>query len=181
MKLSFNASLHSDTGQPITFRAIDERDLPFLSQVYSSTRREEMQQVGWPAEQIASFLQSQFNAQHAHYQQYYPDASFDLVLLAGEPIGRLYLDVLNDDDIRIIDIALLPQYRGRGIGYTLLRCILDQAANEDKCVSIHVEKFNPALQLYHRLGFTEQEDRGVYLFLKWQQPSAREQGMRRHA
>ena len=166
MKPLSSTTLSPNIEMPITFRTIGDDDLPFLAQVYASTRREEMQQAGWCEQQVADFLQSQFDAQHAHYQQHYADASFDLILLVEEPIGRLYLEVMKDE-IRIIDIALLPEYRGRGIGSILLNDILDRAASDDLCVRIHVEQFNPALNLYKRLGFVELEERGVYLFLEW--------------
>jgi ribosomal protein S18 acetylase RimI-like enzyme len=147
-------------------RAIADTDLPFLARLYASTRADEMRQVDWPQQQVDDFLKSQFDAQHAHYQQHYPAASFDLIMLHGEPIGRLYIDD-RADEIRIIDIALLPEYRGHGIGSDVLIDILHRAARDKKCIRIHVEHFNPAMRLYKRLGFVNLEDRGVYAFMEW--------------
>jgi ribosomal protein S18 acetylase RimI-like enzyme len=66
-----------------------------------------------------------------------------------------------------VDITLLPPYRQAGIGTAILRDILAEGTAAAKPVRIHVEKFNPALRLYTRLGFTPIADKGVYLFLEW--------------
>ena len=151
----------------LAFRPIENADLPFLQRLYASTRTEEMALSGWNEAQIEEFLALQFRAQHEHYQKHYPNARFDLILSNDKPIGRLYLDNW-DDEYRLIDIALLPEYRNRGLGSRLLQQILQQAASEDKAVRIHVEHFNPALRLYQRLGFRLLEDKGVYQFMEWQ-------------
>jgi len=138
----------------------------FLYQIYASTREAEMAVVDWTATEKETFLQMQFNAQHTHYQQHFGDANFDLILLDGEPVGRLYLH-RRKDEIRIIDIALLPEHQDQGVGSALLRDILDQATQADLPVRIHVERNNPALGLYHRLGFREIGDEGMYRLVEW--------------
>lgn len=150
----------------ITLRPIAPGDLPFLYRVYASTRQQELAVVDWDDAQKDAFLRMQFDAQHTYYQQHFTSANFDLILLDGQPIGRLYLD-RRADEIRIVDIALLPEYRGRGIGSALMQEILDRAAQAGLPVRIHVERFNPALHLYHRLGFAQIGDQGVYLLLEW--------------
>jgi ribosomal protein S18 acetylase RimI-like enzyme len=133
--------------------------------VYASTRAEELAVVPWDDAQKEAFLRSQFEAQDAWYREHYADASFDVILVDGQPAGRLYV-LRRDAEIRIVDIALLPEYRGNGIGTTLLRDLLAEADAAGKRVTIHVERFNPALRLYERLGFCIAEDKGVYLFLE---------------
>lgn len=150
----------------LTLRPITTDDLALLAQIYASTRAEELAQTDWTDEQKAAFLQQQFDAQHQYYQANYPGAQFQMVEEAGAPIGRLYLDRW-DDQIRIMDVALLPAYRGRGVGTQLLEQILAEGRQLKLPVTIHVERFNPALRLYERLGFRVEEDKGVYLFLKW--------------
>ena len=59
-----------------------------------------------------------------------------------------------------MDIALLPEYRGRGIGTALLEELLVEADATGRRVTIHVERFNPARRLYERLGFVEAGDPG---------------------
>jgi len=161
----------SDMSVPSTsFRSADlnagSADLAFLCRLYASTRQEELAQTGWPQAQIDSFLQQQFEAQHVHYMKHFAKAKFDLILnTRGQPIGRLYLDE-RQDEIRIIDIALLPANRGNGIGGRILEDILAQAQKSHKPVRIHVEKNNPAMRLYRRLGFFPVEDQGVYELLE---------------
>jgi ribosomal protein S18 acetylase RimI-like enzyme len=109
----------------------------------------------------------QFAAQAQYYREHYPDTSFDVILLGAEAVGRLYVARWTDE-IRIVDIALLPACCNRGLGTTLVRALQAEAAASRKPLRIHVERFNPALRLYERLGFRQVEDKGVYLFLEWQ-------------
>jgi len=127
--------------------------------------------VDWDAAQKAAFLQMQFAAQHAYYQEQYADAAFDVILVGGQPAGRLYIH-RRDDEFRIVDIALLPEFCNRGLGTTLLKNLQSETAAAGKTLRIHVERFNPALRLYERLGFRQIEDRGVYLFMEWRAESA---------
>lgn len=140
-------------------------DRDFLLRVYASTREEELRLVDWSDDQKAAFVGMQFDAQDSYYREHYEPATFDVIEVDGEPAGRLYV-ARWEDDIRIIDIALLPEYRGRGIGTALLRELLDEAAACAKRLSIHVEVNNPARQLYERLGFVPVEERGVYLLMQ---------------
>ena len=119
----------------------------------------------WDKKQKDAFLRAQFDAQDRWYHENYTGASFDVVLVDGKRAGRLYLN-RGDSEIRIVDIALLPEHRGKGIGSALLRDLLAEADAAGKRVTIHVERLNPALRLYERLGFSVAEDKGVYLFLE---------------
>jgi ribosomal protein S18 acetylase RimI-like enzyme len=149
----------------IGLRPIEDRDLPFLERVYASTREEELRPVPWTAEQKAAFLHQQFAAQHVHYATHYGDASFDVVTVDGVDAGRLIVD-RRADGLHIVDIALLPEFRGAGIGSRLLRPLLDDAAQRGVPVTIHVERENPAMRLYDRLGFEPVHDTGVYLLMR---------------
>ena len=151
----------------LNFRRITDADLPFLSQVYASTRAEELAAVTIMTEaEKAAFLGAQFQLQHAHYQKYYPEADWLVMMRGGEDVGRLYIERWPSQH-RIIDIAFLPEHCGKGFGTALLRDLLDEAAAAGKDVSIHVEKFNPAMRLYRRLGFVSEEDKGVYDLMRW--------------
>ena len=149
----------------VTFRPIRPGDEPFLSQVYASTRLDELAVTDWSDEQKSAFLQMQFVAQYKFYQENYTNTDFLIILQDTIEIGRLYVARWRDE-IRIVDIALLPPYRGTGIGTTILQGILAEAEAERKPVRIHVERDNPALRLYQRLGFVMIEDKGVYLFME---------------
>jgi GNAT superfamily N-acetyltransferase len=149
----------------ITLRPIGADDMALLCQVYASTRQEELAVTGWSAEQKQAFLAMQFNAQHAYYQENYSGAAFQVILLDEQPIGRLYLDRW-PGELRIVDIALLPAHRGRGAGTTILNAILSEGRRLGLPVRIHVERFNPALRLYTRLGFRLAVNKGVYYLME---------------
>ena len=153
-------------GAGLQFRRQTEADLPFLSRLYASTREEELAGAPWTAAQKAAFLEMQFRAQHAHYQNYYPTADWLVTVHGGKDVGRLYIERWPSQHC-IIDIAFLPEHRGKGLGTALLHDLLDEAAAVGKAVSIHVEKFNPAMRLYRRLGFETIEDKGVYDLMRW--------------
>jgi GNAT superfamily N-acetyltransferase len=138
-----------------------------LFRLYASTRAEEMAMVvDWTDEQKDAFLRMQFQAQHAWYQEHYIGAQFDLLLADGVPAGRLYVH-RRGSEIRLVDISLLPEFRDSGIGTSLLRRLMDEAQAAGKPLTIHVEKYNPAMRLYLRLGFKPIEDRGPYDLLEW--------------
>ena len=145
----------------LTLRPIRDKDKPFLSRLYASTRQEELAQTGWPQHQIDAFLAQQFEFQHLFYSEQFQGASFDVVQHEGVAVGRFYVD-RRADEIRIIDIAFLPEYRGRGFGASLMRRLIAEAHGSGKPVRIHVEKNNPAHRLYERLGFLAVGDTGVY-------------------
>jgi len=150
----------------LRFRRITDVDLPFLARVYASTRAEELAPAPLTDAQKAAFLDGQFRAQHAHYQKFYPQADWLVTMRGAEDIGRLYIERWPSQH-RIIDIAFLPEHCGKGLGAALLRDLMDEATAAGKAVSIHVEKFNPAMRLYRRLGFVTEEDKGVYDLMRW--------------
>lgn len=144
-------------------------DEPLLYQIYASTRAEEMALVtDWTNEQKDAFVRQQFHAQHQYYQMQFADAMFFIVLVDDLPAGRLYLHH-RQDEYRIIDITLLPTVRAKGVGTAILQQVLQTAANEQLPVRIHVERYNPALHLYKRLGFTvSSEENPIYYLMTWQ-------------
>jgi GNAT superfamily N-acetyltransferase len=148
-----------------TRRAVVSNDRAFLYQVYASTRQAELAQTGWNPGQIDAFLRSQFEAQDRYYREVYADASYEVLLWDGVPAGRLYVGRW-DNEICIIDIAMLPGYQRQGIGGALLQDLFAEADTVQKPVRIHVEKFNPALNWYTRLGFIPIADREVYLHME---------------
>jgi len=156
----------------ITLRPIREEDMELLYRVYYSTREEELRMiVDWTDEMKEAFVRQQFSAQHAWYQEHYVGAKFDVVLVDGVPAGRLYVH-RREREIRLVDITLLPEVRNRGIGGALLADLLAESEATGKPLTIHVEKFNPAMRLYQRLGFRSIEDRGPYDLLEWRPSSA---------
>jgi ribosomal protein S18 acetylase RimI-like enzyme len=150
----------------VTLRPVQDGDKPFLLRVYAGTRAEELAPVPWTSAQKAAFVAQQFAAQTVHYAQHYTGMSADVILIDGVSAGRL-LVARWPDEIRIVDISMLPEFRGRGAGSVLLRRLLDEATAARKRLSIHVERENRALGLYERLGFRRVGEQGVYLRMEW--------------
>lgn len=169
----------SEAGKPtvthappgLSLRWITDDDLPFLAELYASTRREEVAQTPWSEEERERFLRWQFENQHQHYQTYYPDCEFLVIekdaIGRREPIGRLYVDRWKEE-IRLVDIALLPEHRGHGLGRKILEVLLEEGRERGLPVSIHVEYNNPALRLYERLGFRHVDSNGIYYLMRWE-------------
>lgn len=147
-------------------RAECEADLPFLSALYASTREAELAAAPWTAEQKQAFLAQQFDAQRRHYRNAIPDCRFEVLEHRGSAIGRLYLQH-GAARLHVVDIALLPAWRGRGLGTDLLRALQSLGTRTGRSVGIMVEKPNAALHWYRRLGFVERQDHGVFLEMEW--------------
>jgi ribosomal protein S18 acetylase RimI-like enzyme len=148
----------------VTLRPVEAGDEPFLLEVYAGTRADELAQVPWTDEQKRAFVAQQFAAQSAHYAEHYDGLSRDVILVDEEPAGRL-LVARWSEEIRIVDIALLPGFRGQGTGEGLLRGLMAEAEAAGKRLSIHVEIHNPAMRLYERLGFRHVGDAGIHLLM----------------
>ena len=155
------------SGYRISGHDIKNDNLEFLARVYASSRAEELAVLThWNQDQKDAFLRHQFEAQHRFYHKQFPACRFMLLQDdQNNKLGRLYVDD-REDEVRIVDITLLPQFRGQGIGSTIMNSIIENANSRSKHVRIHVEKNNRAMSLYHRLGFTAIEDKGVYLLME---------------
>lgn len=149
----------------LTLRPATPADRAFLLEVYASTRTEELAVVPWTDAQRAAFLEQQFTAQDSYWRTIRPDAAYDVIEEAGTPVGRLYVD-RTPQEFRVVDIALIPAARGRGIGEGLLRGVLDEAGRAGRPVTIHVERGNRARALYERLGFLPAGSTGVHDLLE---------------
>ena len=147
-------------------RSVTSTDRAFLLDLYASMRAPELDLVDWDDAAKHAFVEMQFEAQDSHYRSHYANTSYDVVLVDGEPAGRLYVGRW-PEEIRVVDIALLPAFRGRGVGTRLLRDLMDQATAAGKPLTMHVERDNPALALYGRLGFTVTEELELHWFMTW--------------
>lgn len=155
----------------LRLRQVDVADRPFLEELYGSVRAPELAPLAWPADQKRAFVAMQFDAQDREWRARYDPAGFFVLLVDGAPAGRLYLARL-DGELRIVDLALVPGQRGRGVGSSLLLDLLSLADGEGRAVTLHVERWNPARRLYERLGFRQVGEDEVYLLLE-RQPTAR--------
>ncbi|HEY1116621.1 MAG TPA: GNAT family N-acetyltransferase [Acidimicrobiales bacterium] len=150
----------------VALRPVTDDDREFLVGLYGSTRDEELSQVPWEPGQREWFVRMQFDAQDTAYRTQNPHGSFDVIELGQDPAGRLYVD-RRADEIRIVDIALLPHVRGLGVGSHLIGLLQAEAAASGRILSIHVEVHNPAAELYNRLGFVAVSERGLYRRMEW--------------
>ena len=145
-----------------------EGDFAFTDSLYASTRTEELEPTGWPEEIKQAFLTQQHEAQHRHYQAYYPGAEWLIVEKDGAAIGRIYIHE-SEQEIRLIDIALLPEHRRAGFGGAMIGDLITWAEELGKPISLHVEPNNPIRPFYLRLGFVSQGLAGAYEAMLWRQ------------
>jgi len=146
----------------ITLRPVTPSDNDLLFEIYAGTRRDEVSAWGWDLAQQDAFLRMQFTAQRGAYEMEYANSSHDMILEDGEPIGRL-LVARTCEDIRLVDIALLPAMRGGGIGTGLISNLLDEGDSKGLPVRLAVMRGNPAALLYERLGFVTTEEGGLHI------------------
>lgn len=136
----------------IGLRAIGADDEAFLRAVYASTREEELAPLGWSRAEVDAFIDMQFEAQRQDYWRNYDTTRFAIVTCDGLDAGRLYVE-RRADSLHVVDIALLPAFRSRGIAGELFGRLFDEADAAGLPVRIHVEHQNRARHLYLRLGF----------------------------
>ena len=141
-------------------------DGPFLLEVYASTRREELEATGWPAAMREAFVRMQFNAQQQGYRAAFPRAEFAIILLDGQAVGRIVIDRAGNE-FRFVDIALLPEHRGRGLGTALIQNLQREAAAAKKPVRLSVLKGERAFRLYQRLGFEKTGEADLREQMEW--------------
>jgi ribosomal protein S18 acetylase RimI-like enzyme len=163
---------------PVALRPVRDDDGPFLLRVYAGTRADELARMPWTPEQKAAFVAQQFAAQTAHYARHYPGMTADVIVLDGVPAGRLLVS-RSAEDLHVVDIAIVPELRGRGAGSVLLQGLLDEATAAGKRVSIHVERENRARVLYERLGFRKVGEDDVYLAMEFRGDPSRDTTKRR--
>jgi len=145
----------------IRLRPETDDDRALSRSIYASARADELARVPWTVAQREAFLDMQFEAQRRHYRDHYPQAEWSIVVVDGADAGRLYLDD-SCDALLLVDVALLAPFRRRGIGRALLAAVLARADAGRRAVRLHVEKDNPALAWYQRLGFVVDGDAGAY-------------------
>jgi ribosomal protein S18 acetylase RimI-like enzyme len=157
--------------QGFALRPETDDDLPFLMSLYASGREEELAAAPWTPEQKNAFLAQQFQAQRHHYRTYMPDCAYDVIEQNGAPVGRLYLEA-TPDMLNLVDIALVAELRNQGVGHAILVALQEAAIESGRRIVAFVEKFNPALRLYRRLGYTDVKDHDVYLEIEWRPGAA---------
>jgi ribosomal protein S18 acetylase RimI-like enzyme len=146
---------------------VDDDDVLFVGRVYASVFKDMLTDLPWSDAQKAGFLLLQFRAEHEAYQTHHPEADWLVISWRDQDVGRLYIEC-HPDEHHIIDIALMPPYRGRGIGEALLRDLMDEAARAGNPLSAEVPKKSRAMALYRRLGFVATDDHGASERMRWE-------------
>jgi ribosomal protein S18 acetylase RimI-like enzyme len=151
----------------VSLRPVTDADQEFLIGVYAGTRADELAQTNWDDSQKDAFIRWQYEMQKKEYETRYPDARYDLILVDGVPAGRIWVGA-DDTQIRLLDIAVIPEFQNRGVGAHLLRQLMDEATRDNKPLRHMVFVLNEnALRFYERLGFKTIEDVGGYLHMEW--------------
>ena len=150
----------------VTLRPASPGDRPFLFLVYASTRREELRPLGWDADATQAFLRTQFEHEDRDWLLHQPGAGCMVVLREDRPVGRLYL-ARSAHEIRVMDLTLLPEHRGQGIGTSLIGSLLDEARLTRRTVRANVVRSSPMVALCRRLGFLPAATRGGTLLMEW--------------
>ena len=157
----------------LTHRPERPEDEPLLFQLYASSRQEELDPLNWPPEMRAAFLTMQFRAQRQGYASMFPKAEFQIILLNGREAGRMVVDRAAEE-IRLVDLVLLPEFRNSGVGTELLTALSRDAAAARKPLRLSVAQGNRALRFYERLGFRKTGVTGVHDEMEWRAPQTPE-------
>jgi ribosomal protein S18 acetylase RimI-like enzyme len=152
--------------EAITLRQATADDQAFLLSVYAGTR-EDLNLANFDEDQKQALIETQFRLRRKQYEAAYPRACSSIILKDNAAVGSMIVN-RSEHDIVLVDIALLPEHRNRGIGTYLLRTLLREAASAGKHVHLHVLVTSPAVRFYERLGFSKTGDAGVYQFMEWQ-------------
>jgi len=156
----------------ITTRPVNSEDEDFLLLVYKSSRGDDLRGLGWDEDRIDEFLGMQYQAQQKFYESDNQNTTDEVIRSDGEPAGRLIV-TRSGNDIRCVDLALLPEYRSRGVGTFLLRKLQEQASAANKPLRLQVIRFNRAVGLFERLGFVRISETGTHFQMEWTPPVVR--------
>lgn len=150
----------------ISSRPATSEDAGFLLELYKSSRGDDLRKLGWEEERIDEFLGMQYDAQQRFYESEYKRVTDEVVLADGKPVGRLMFE-RREHEIRCVDFALLPQYRGRGIGTGLISNLQGEARSVNQPLRLQVIRFNRAINLFERVGFVRTSETGTHFQMEW--------------
>jgi ribosomal protein S18 acetylase RimI-like enzyme len=154
-------------GGTVELRPVSASDDDFLLAVYASTREDELAQVEWVEGQKEVFLRWQLDLQRKEYETRFPDADYRVIVVDQQLAGRIWVGT-DDQQVRLLDIALLPQFQNRGLGTVLVKSLMVEAENAGKALRHMVFVLNNnAERFYERLGFKQIEDFGAYKHMEW--------------
>jgi GNAT superfamily N-acetyltransferase len=158
--------IDASSPESIATRSVEAKDQRFLVELYKSSRGDDLRGLGWDEQRISEFLDMQYEAQQNFYDSDYRDAADELILLEDKPIGRLLIES-RPHEIRCIDLALLPEYRERGLGTGIIQKLQEKARRERKPLRLQVIRFSRAVNLFDRLGFVRTSETGTHFQMEW--------------
>lgn len=138
-----------------------------LYSLFVSTRKNEFAILELDEQQIEGLLRMQYDAQKASYKHQFPNAKYEIIMYEGVGIGRLITEV-QQEAIHLIDIFIIPEYRGRGICTALLGELQRIAVELRLLIELNVLMGNPAQRLYERCGFVVMDETSPYLLMIWE-------------
>lgn len=150
----------------ISVRPVTPEDASFLLMLYKSSRGDDLRGLGWEEERVSEFLDMQYEAQQRFHANEYRRPVDQIVVSNGQPIGRLMFEP-REHEIRCVDIALVPEHRGAGVGTFLLRELQTEAKRQKKPLRLQVIRFSRALPMFDRLGFQRISETGTHFQLEW--------------
>ena len=136
----------------IDLRPEVDDDRWFVVDLFAATRAGDFAALGWTKQQVDTLLHGQFTAQTAGHLASHPGAEHSIILLDGDPVGRLVLD-RGIESIDLVDICLAPYVQRHGVGSRLITGLQHEADARGVEVRLSVHVSNPARRLYDRLGF----------------------------
>ncbi len=157
-------------GDSISLRSVTDADKDFLLELYQSSRGEDLRGLGWDEDRISEFLSMQHEAQQLFHQTDYLQAVDEIILIEGEPAGRLIVE-RREHEIRCVDLALLPGHRGAGVGTFLIQRLQEEAGQTNKRLRLQIIRFNRAVTLLERLGFVRTSETGTHFQMEWRTPA----------
>lgn len=159
-------------GGRLRLKPVTSEDEEFLVSLYASTRADELAQVDWPEENKNAFIRWQFEMQRQEYNQRFPHAEYYVIVVDHRPAGRMWIGT-DDHQIRLMDIAILPEFQNRGGGTQLVRWLIDRAKTAGKPLRHMVFMLNEdAHRFYERLGFVTIEELGAYKHMEYPKQSS---------
>ena len=144
-----------------------EGDDAFRFQLFCESRPAEFALLQLEPTAFDQLMRFQFQAQTVTYRANFPDARFDIIELDGVAIGRIVV-ARTGATLRIVDQAIVPPQRNLGFGTTIMRAVMDRAAQAGQTVRLKVASTNdPSMRLYLRLGFVPIETDPFYIEMEW--------------
>ena len=151
----------------MVLRPVTDADEEFLLSIYARTRADELAQATWEPGQQEAFVKWQFDLQRREYGVRFPQAEYYMIMIDDSPAGRIWIG-RDEQQIRLLDIAIVPEFQNRGAGTMLLRWLIDESKLAGKVLRHMVFVLNPdAHRFYERLGFVVIEEFGAYKHMEF--------------